>query len=89
MTNIFRIVKEHSCPYCHAAINTVEVLHEHSRLPVEGDITVCNSCASILMFNARMDIYLPSIDEISDIESSQLKEIYKIKNQIEYKLYHG
>lgn len=83
MNRVFREVKKMLCPYCHSELNAVECPDDPGAKPMQDDITVCNHCASILMFNMDMTVRLPSIDEICRVDQQQLEYVQSLKKIIE------
>lgn len=83
-----------ACPYCKAFLNAASNTLNESKSPEAGDLSVCLSCAEILIFDKDLKLAEPSFEIYQKIFndpalSSSLKDaqdsIKKIKNLTEKK----
>lgn len=70
-------IPERRCPFCDYKLDVAASVYNKKNTPKPGDISICLSCASILIFNDDLTIRKP---EPGEIEITP--EIHKIQQAI-------
>ena len=75
-----------TCPQCGYELEAHTGIGDAtSKQPSVGDITVCFGCASILSFNEKMELVLPSpvtLRSIQDADMSTWEMLQKIQKEV-------
>lgn len=63
------------CPHCDSLIDIGEALGNADKAPEEGDLTVCDNCGELAVFNNELVLRKPTPNEIlklcTDVERSK------------------
>lgn len=54
---------EHTCPLCGAKQDEVACVADHTMKPSPGDMTICSSCLSPLIFGENVEVLRQPTDE--------------------------
>lgn len=72
------LVPESDCPYCDYHMDGMTCLQDGYAVPVPGDISVCISCAQILMVTDELTVRKPTDQEYKEIKDRpDVKEIQR------------